>query len=190
MLRGRGASRPDMTHIFLAEAYFGLPRTGVPGEVADSPQVMGITDLRAHPGRILIVFGAPIAFAVTGFLHLVADGDAPGCQVWGRTAASRAGRANRGQRRPCQPHTSTRAPDDLSHWHLVVGGRRYRRCSCVEPGGARRTATIPLALAGIIGAVDHAAPFGPVAMLLFIIAAFVLSRTRTARLTSDLTMRT
>ena len=84
------------------------------GEVADSPQVMGITDLRAHPGRILIVFGAPIAFAVTGFLHLVADGDAPGCQVWGRTAASRAGRANRGQRRPCQPHTSTRAPDDLS----------------------------------------------------------------------------
>ena len=30
-----------------------------------------------HPGRILTVFGAPIAFAITGFLHLVADGDAP-----------------------------------------------------------------------------------------------------------------
>jgi hypothetical protein len=38
---------------------------------------MGITDLRAHPGRILIVLGAPIAFASAGFLHLVADGDAP-----------------------------------------------------------------------------------------------------------------
>jgi hypothetical protein len=25
--------------------------------------------LRPHPGRILIVFGAPIAFAITGFLH-------------------------------------------------------------------------------------------------------------------------
>ena len=36
---------------------------------------MGIAELRAHPGRILIVFGTPIAFAITGFLHLVADGD-------------------------------------------------------------------------------------------------------------------
>jgi hypothetical protein len=164
---------------------------------------MGITDLRAHPGRILIVFGAPIAFAITGLLHLVADGDVPdiysglkshaglwiaihvvqlllilllavavlladrgvdqhrgahqsrrsialprllqrirrsrrpeqraGCEVWKRIAASRAGRANRGQRRPCEPHTSTRAPNDLSHWHLVVGGGRHLRCSCAEP---------------------------------------------------------
>jgi hypothetical protein len=46
----------------------------------------------------------------------------------------------------------------------------------LSQAGAPRTATIPLGLAGIIGAVDHAAPFGPVAMLLFIIAAFVLSR--------------
>ena len=38
---------------------------------------MGIAELRAHPGRILIVFGTPIAFAITGFLHLVADGDVP-----------------------------------------------------------------------------------------------------------------
>jgi hypothetical protein len=38
---------------------------------------MRITDLGPHPGRILIVFVAPIAFAITGFLHLVADGDAP-----------------------------------------------------------------------------------------------------------------
>ena len=38
---------------------------------------MGITKLRAHPERILIVFGTPIAFAITGCLHLVADGDVP-----------------------------------------------------------------------------------------------------------------
>jgi hypothetical protein len=43
------------------------------GEVAGSTQVTRVTDLRAHPGQILIVFGAPIAFAITGFLHLVAD---------------------------------------------------------------------------------------------------------------------
>jgi hypothetical protein len=60
----------------------------------------------------------------------------------------------------------------------------------LSQAGARRTATIPLALAGVIGAIDHAAPFGPVAMLLFIIAAFVLSRASTARPTSDLTGRT
>jgi hypothetical protein len=47
------------------------------GEVAGSTEVMRFTDLRAHPGRIVIVFGASIAFAITGFLHLVADGDAP-----------------------------------------------------------------------------------------------------------------
>jgi hypothetical protein len=46
-------------------------------EVAGSTQVMGITDLRPHPGRILTVLGAPIAFAIKGFLHLVADADAP-----------------------------------------------------------------------------------------------------------------
>jgi hypothetical protein len=57
----------------------------------------------------------------------------------------------------------------------------------LSQAGVPRTATIPLGLAGIIGAVDHAAPFGPVAMLLFITAAFVLSRARTARPTSDLT---
>jgi hypothetical protein len=43
----------------------------------------------------------------------------------------------------------------------------------LSQAGGRRTVTIPLALAGVIGAIDHAAPFGPVAMLLFI-AAFVL----------------
>jgi hypothetical protein len=43
-----------------------------------------------------------------------------------------------------------------------------------------------LGLAGVVGAIDHAAPFGPVAMLLFIIAAFALSRAGTVRPTSDL----
>src|SRR5215468_5581558 len=35
-------------------------------------QVMRITELRAHPLRMLVVFGAPLAFATTGFLHEVA----------------------------------------------------------------------------------------------------------------------
>jgi hypothetical protein len=60
----------------------------------------------------------------------------------------------------------------------------------LSQAGAPRTATIPLGLAGVIGAVDHVAPFGPVAMLLFIIAAFVLSRAHTARPTADVTGRT
>lgn len=165
---------------------------------------MGIAELRAHPGRILIVFGTPIAFAITGFLHLVADGDVPDIYsglkghagLWiaihvvqlllilllavavywlteGLTSTAarvsrvallpylvfysafdavvglsnglvvkygselppaEQGRAKRGQRRPRQPHTSTRGPDDLPHWHLVVGSRRHRRCSCAKSG--------------------------------------------------------
>src|SRR5215831_21418281 len=34
-------------------------------------QVIGISGLRAHPLRMLVVFGTPVAFAITGFLHLV-----------------------------------------------------------------------------------------------------------------------
>lgn len=34
-------------------------------------RVASITKLRAHPLRMLVVFGTPIAFATTGFLHLV-----------------------------------------------------------------------------------------------------------------------
>ena len=60
----------------------------------------------------------------------------------------------------------------------------------LSQAGAPRTATIPLALAGAVEAIDHAASFGPAAMLLFIIAASVLSRARTARTTSDMTRRT
>jgi hypothetical protein len=221
---------------------------------------MGITDLRAHPGRILIVFGAPIAFAVTGFLHLVADGDAPdiysglkghaglwiaihvvqlllilllAVTVYWLTEGltSTAARISRvallpylvfysafdavvglsnglvvkygSELPPAEQAVLSGVSDALANlihqpvpltiyligtlsWAVAV----IAAAVVLSQAGARRTATIPLALAGVIGAVDHAAPFGPVAMLLFIIAAFVLSRTRTARPTSDLTGRT
>jgi hypothetical protein len=81
-----------------------------------------------------------------------------GCEVWKRTAASRAVRANRGQRCPCKPRTSIRAPDALSHRHLVLGSHRHAAAVALSQAEARRTATIPLALAGVIGAIDHAAP--------------------------------
>jgi hypothetical protein len=42
--------------------------------------------------------------------------------------------------------------------------------------GASWAATVPLGLAGVIGAIDHALPFGPIAMALFLVAAYVLSR--------------
>jgi hypothetical protein len=48
----------------------------------------------------------------------------------------------------------------------------------LRQAGAPWTATIPLGLAGLIGAYDHAAPYGPVAMALFLFAAYVLSRPR------------
>jgi hypothetical protein len=60
----------------------------------------------------------------------------------------------------------------------------------LSQAGAPRTATIPLGLAGLIGAVDHAAPFGPVAMLLFVMAAFMLSRAGNVQATPEPTGRT
>jgi len=41
-----------------------------------------ISQLRSHPLRMLVVFGTPIAFATTGFLHLVPwrDDPVPGCR--------------------------------------------------------------------------------------------------------------
>jgi hypothetical protein len=76
VLRGRGASRPEMTE------------SSLPGLTSDRHELVysrggrldashGHCRSSTHPGRILIVFGAPIAFAIPGFLHLVADGDAP-----------------------------------------------------------------------------------------------------------------
>ncbi len=47
--------------------------------------------------------------------------------------------------------------------------------------GAPPSATSPLGLAGVIGAVDHALPFGTIAMVLFLTAVYVLSRPRTTR---------
>jgi hypothetical protein len=41
-----------------------IARNWSTGEVAGSTAVMRVTDLRAHSGRILIVFGTPIAFAL------------------------------------------------------------------------------------------------------------------------------
>ena len=50
------------------------------------------------------------------------------------------------------------------------------RSRSAHAGGCPGAATIPLGSAGVIGAIDHASAFGPVATLLFIIATFVLSR--------------
>ena len=63
--------------------------------------------------------------------------------------------------------------------------------AAVAPGqaGAPRTATIPLGQAGVIGAVDHAAPFMSRDAALHD-RQLVLSRARTAHPTSDLTGRT
>ena len=67
-----------MTEVFVAGAYLGSPRTGVltRWQARRKSCALLIFD-PTHPRRILTVFGAPIAFVVTGFLHLVADGDAP-----------------------------------------------------------------------------------------------------------------
>jgi hypothetical protein len=66
-----------MTEVFVAGAYFGSPRTGVLTMWQARRKSWALPIFEPIPGRILIVFRAPIAFAITGFLHLVADGDAP-----------------------------------------------------------------------------------------------------------------
>ena len=38
---------------------------------------MGVASAQAAANDASAVFGAPIALAITGFLHLVAEGDAP-----------------------------------------------------------------------------------------------------------------
>jgi hypothetical protein len=42
--------------------------------------------------------------------------------------------------------------------------------------GAPRSATVALTLAGVVGAVDHALRFGPIAMGLFVYAVHTLAR--------------
>jgi hypothetical protein len=191
--------------------------------------VMGITELRAHPGRMLVVFGTPIAFAITGFLHLVPKTDAPDIYTGLRDDAglwiaihvvqlllilllavavywltegltSTAARISRvallpylvfysafdavvglsnglvvkyGSELPPGEQAvlagASNALADLVHqpvpltiyligtlsWAVAV----IAAAVALSQAGAPRTATIPLGLAGVIGAVDHAAPF-------------------------------
>jgi hypothetical protein len=213
-----------------------------------SGQIMSITELRTHPVRMLVVFGTPLTFAITGFLHLVPGGGAPDIYTSLRDHAtlwiaihvvqlvlilllavavywltdgltSTAARVSRlallpylvfysafdaivglsnglvvrygselsSAEQAALPGASDALADTLHQpvplaiyligtlsWAVAV----VAAAVALSQAGALRTATIPLALAGVIGAVDHAAPFGPIAMLLFVIAAFVLSRPR------------
>lgn len=209
---------------------------------------------------MLVVFGTPIAFAVTGFLHLVPDAGAADIYTGLRDYAglwvaihvgqlllilllavavywlteglsSTAARVSRvallpylvfysafdavvglsnglivqyGSELPpadqaVLPGASDALADPVNHpvpltiyligtlsWAVAV----IAAAVALNQAGAPLKATIPLGLAGVIGAVDHAAPFGPVAMLLFATAAFVLSRSGNTRPTSERTGRT
>jgi hypothetical protein len=53
--------------------------------------------------------------------------------------------------------------------------------AALHQAGAPPSATIPLGLAGVVGAVDHALPFGTIAMVLFLTAVYIFSRPRTTR---------
>src|SRR5215207_7846089 len=73
VLGGRGASRPDMTEVFVAGAYFGSPRTCVSrGGRLDASH--GHYRSSTPPGADFDRVRSAIALAITGFLHLVADG--------------------------------------------------------------------------------------------------------------------
>jgi hypothetical protein len=212
-------------------------------------QVMGITGLRAHPLRMLVVFGTPVAFAITGFLHLVPWPTGTEAEIYTRlrdhatlwiaihvvqlllilllavavywltegltgTAAqlsrvallpylvfysafdtivgvSRGLVAHYGSQLPAaRQAVLPGATDALSAiWHPVtftiflIGALSWAvavvaAAVALHRAGAPWTATIPLGLAGLIGAYDHAAPYGPAAMALFLIAAAILSRPR------------
>ena len=213
-------------------------------------EVTGISGLRAHPLRMLVVFSTPVAFATTGFLHLVPWPAGSDVEIYTRLRdhatlwiaihvvqlllimllavaiywlteglTSTAARLSRvtllpylvfysafdtivGVSRGLVAHYGSQLPaaqqavlpgvtDALSAiWHPVtftiflIGTLSWAvavvaAAVALRRAGAPWTATIPLALAGLIGAYDHAAPYGPVAMALFLIAAAVLSRPRT-----------
>jgi len=215
-------------------------------DVATSQQVLKISELRTHPGRALVVFGAPIAFIVTGSLHVVAGRDTADmylalhdhASVWigihviqlalilllavavyylteGMTSA--AARVSRIALLPYLVFYSTYdsvvglstglvvhygaglAPDEQAvlpgvttvltgsvdqpiPWVIVFIGSLSWAVAVIAAAvalsraGASWAATVPLGLAGVIGAIDHALPFGPIAMALFLVAAYVLSR--------------
>jgi len=214
-------------------------------------QVLRISELRSHPARMLVMFGTPTAFLITGLLHVVAAGEhnlytAVGDQapVWigvhtvqlllillmavaiywftegltGPVAQSsrvallfylvfysafdsvvglsnglvaQYGRGLTVAEQAVLPGVS----DALSgggfdqpvpfaialiasaSWFVAVTAAAV----ALHRAGAPPSATIPLGLAGVIGAVDHALPFGTIAMVLFLLAAYVLSRPRTTR---------
>jgi hypothetical protein len=212
-------------------------------------QVMGIGELRAHPLRMLVVFGTPVAFATTGFLHLVPWPAGSAIEAYTRLRdhatlwitihvvqlllilllavavywlteglTSTPARLSRvallpylvfysafdtivGVSRGLVAHYGSQLPaaqqavlpgvtDALSpFWHPVTFTIDLIACLswavaavaaavALRRAGAPWAATIPLGLAGLIGAYDHAAPYGPVAMALFLIAAGILSRPR------------
>ena len=219
--------------------------------VAGQRQVLRISELRSHPARMLVVFGAPTALLITGLLHVVAAGDhnlytAVGDQapVWigvhtvqlllillmavaiywftegltgaaaqssrvallfylvfysafdsvvglsnglvaqygsGLTAAEQAvlpgvSDALSGGGLD-QPVPFAIALIASASWLVAVTAAAV----ALHRAGAPQSATIPLGLAGVIGAVDHALPFGTIAMVLFLAAVYVLSRPRTTR---------
>src|SRR5215831_19641673 len=214
-------------------------------------QVMRIAGLRAHPLRMVVVFGTPVAFAATGLLQLF------GLFPWPRSAIAiytrlrdqatlwiaihvvqlllilllavavywltegLTGTAARLSRVALLPYLVFYSAFDSiaglgrglvalygsqlpaarqavlpgvtgafsATWHPVplmidlIGSLSWAvavvaAAVALRHAGAPWTATIPLGLAGLIGAYDHAAPYGPVAMALFLIAAYVLSRPR------------
>jgi len=212
-------------------------------------EVMSITGLRAHPLRMLVVFGTPVAFATTGFLHLVPWPAGSDIEAYTRLRdhatlwiaihvvqlllilllavaiywlteglTSTAARLSRVALLPYLVFYS--AFDSIAGlgrglvalygsqlpaarqavlpgvtgafsatWHPVplmidlIGSLSWAvavvaAAVALRHAGAPWTATIPLGLAGLIGAYDHAAPYGPVAMALFLTAAVVLSRPR------------
>ena len=76
-----------------------------------------------------------------------------------------------------QPVPFTIAFIASASWLVAVTGA----AAALHRAGAPPLATSPLGLAGVIGAVDHALPFGTIAMVLFLTAVYVLSRPRTTR---------
>jgi len=213
---------------------------------------MRITQLRSHPLRMLVVFATPVAFATTGFLHLVPWPVGSEVEIYTKlrdhatlwitihvvqlllilllavalywliegltTTAARVSRVallpylvfysafdsivglSRGlvahygsQLAPAQQAVMPGAIDSLaSSWShpfspvvpftigliasLAWAVAAVAAAVALHEAGARWTATIPLGLAGVVGALDHAAPYGPVAMALFLITAALLSR--------------
>lgn len=208
-------------------------------------ETLRIVDLRSHPGRTLVVYGTPIAFAITGMLHIVAGGDTTDdfaaikddATVWigihlvqlvlipllaiavywlteGLTGP--AARVSRGLLVPyvvfytaydtvvglsnglvvhhgsglgsdeqaVMPGISsalTGSWDQPIPWMIVIigslswAGAVVAAAVTLRGAGAPRAATVALTLAGVVGAVDHALPFGPIAMGLFVYAVHARS---------------